>query len=94
MLRIYKKIHKFCDVLAYFTIKRWYFVNKNVQKLWSSLDPDDQKLFFFNMSDIEWSEVIDMSILGIRTYLMKEDPSTIPYALKRTARYVEQLLNF
>lgn len=86
MMRIYKKIHKFCEVIGYFTTQRWYFANANVQKLWSSLDPDDQKMFFFNMADIEWSEVIGLSIYGIRTYLLKEDPSTIPLALKRAER--------
>ncbi|XP_037041771.1 fatty acyl-CoA reductase wat [Bradysia coprophila] len=86
MMRIYKKIHKFCEVIGYFTTQRWYFANTNVQKLWSSLDPEDQKMFFFNMADIEWSEVIGLSIYGIRTYLLKEDPSTIPLALKRAER--------
>lgn len=87
MLRIYKKIHKFSDVISYFTTKRWYFTNANVQRLWSSLDPDDQKLFFFNMADINWSEVIHLSIYGIRTYLLKEDPATIPFAIKKAERY-------
>lgn len=86
MMRIYKKIHKFCDVIGYFTTSRWYFSNTNVQRLWSSLEPDDQKIFFFNMADIEWSDAINLSISGIRKYLMKEDPSTIPMSLKRAER--------
>lgn len=40
------------------------------------------------MGDIHWSEVINLSIFGIRTYLLKEDPASIPLALKRAKRYI------
>lgn len=86
MLQVYKKIHRFCDVIYYFTNGHWYFTNNNVQQLWKKLSPQDQEIFFFNMADLNWSEVINMSMFGIRTYLMKEDPSTIPIALKRYNR--------
>ena len=88
MMQIYKKIHKFCEVIYYFTTCRWYFTNHNTQELWNKLTPEDQQMFFFNMAEINWSEVINLSMFGIRTYLMKEDPSTIPLALKRTNRLV------
>lgn len=85
-MQVYKKIHKFCTILGYFTTNQWEFSNKNVQRLWAKLDADDRKLFFFDISDMNWSEAINLSIYGIRTYLMKEDPSTIPAALKRSQR--------
>lgn len=87
ILQVYKKIHKFCDILGYFTTNQWHFSNANVQRLWQRLSPADRDLFFFNMADMNWSEAINLSIFGIRTYLMKEDPATIPAALKRAQRY-------
>lgn len=86
MLQVYRKIHRFCDVIYYFTNGQWYFSNQNVQQLWNKLTPQDQQIFSFNMADINWNEVINHSMLGIRTYLMKEDPSNIPAALKRNQR--------
>lgn len=86
ILQVYKKIHKFCDILGYFTTNQWNFSNANVQRLWSRLSPTDQELFFFNMADMKWSEAINLSIFGIRTYLMKEDPTSIPAALSRAQR--------
>lgn len=86
MLKVYKKIHRFCDVIYYFTDGEWNFSNNNVQQLWNKMTPQDQQIFFFDMSQLNWSEVINMSMYGIRTYLMKEDPNTIPEALKRTQR--------
>lgn len=88
MLQVYRKIHRFCDVIYYFTNGRWHFTNQNVQQMWKKLTPQDQQLFFFNMGELNWSEVINLSIFGIRTYLMKEDPNNIPEALKRTQRWV------
>lgn len=88
MLQVYRKIHRFCDVIYYFTNGQWYFTNQNVQQLWNKLTPQDQQLFAFNMADLNWSEAINMSMYGIRTYLMKEDPNNIPEALKRTQRYI------
>lgn len=87
MLRIYKKIHKFCGVLAHFGCNRWYFENTNVEKLWLSLGPEDQKLFFFNMADVHWDDMVKFGVYGFRTYFLKEDPALIPIALKRAQRY-------
>ena len=57
------------------------------------MDERDKELFFFDMSVVEWPSFILNSIYGIRTYLMKEDPKTIPRAIKRLNRY-DWFLNF
>lgn len=87
MQKLYTKIHKFREVIGYFTTRRWKFTNHNVQSLWAKLNAADQTLFFSDMGAIHWSEVINLSILGIRTYLMKDPPSTIPAAIRRMQRY-------
>ncbi|KAG5673693.1 hypothetical protein PVAND_003716 [Polypedilum vanderplanki] len=83
LLDTYRKIHKLCNVLSYFTNRVWSFKNHNVENLWRKLDIKDKELFFFDMNDIEWPMFFVESIYGIRTYLMKEDPKTIPEACKR-----------
>uniref|UniRef100_A0A336L0D6 Fatty acyl-CoA reductase n=1 Tax=Culicoides sonorensis TaxID=179676 RepID=A0A336L0D6_CULSO len=83
MVKIYQKIHKFCDVISYFNTRRWYFTNSNVMALWKKLDPKDKQIFYFDMNDLDWNEFTRESIHGIRQYLMKDDPSTIPDAIKR-----------
>lgn len=86
ILQVYKKIHKFCDIIGYFATNEWHFSNDNVQRLWQRLDEGDKRIFFFNMDDINWDEFLKDGIYGLRTYLMKDDPSTIPSALKRAQR--------
>ena len=52
------------------------------------LDDKDKELFFFDMDSVDWSLFFKESILGIRKYLMKEDPKTIPQAVQRLQRFV------
>lgn len=47
------------------------------------LDDRDKELFFFDMSSVDWPIFFKESILGMRKYLMKEDPKSIPQAKKR-----------
>lgn len=83
LLDTYRKIHKLCDVLSYFTNRVFKFHNNNVNNLWMKLDPKDKELFFFDMASIDWPVFFKETFYGIRTYLMKEDPKTIPAAAAR-----------
>ncbi|XP_075232175.1 fatty acyl-CoA reductase wat-like isoform X2 [Lycorma delicatula] len=80
MLSVYKRVNKFSDVLAYFTIRNWVFKNDNVQNLWGNLTEHDKKLFPFDISSLDWNDYFYVYVRGIRKYLLKEDPSSIPYA--------------
>jgi fatty acyl-CoA reductase len=88
LLKIYKKINKFCDVISYFSTRDWKFTNKNVQELWQKLDEDDRKLFDFNLDELDWDKYFYTYVRGIRLYLLKDDVSTLPQAIARYKRYV------
>lgn len=47
------------------------------------MDSRDKEVFFFDMDKVDWNEYLKESILGMRYYLMKDDPSTIPDGIKR-----------
>lgn len=83
---MYKKIHKFAAVTSYFTMRQWTFHNDNTRKLWDKLTPEDQKTFFFSMKDFDWPAYMRNYISGLRHYIFKDDPSTIPAARKRMTR--------
>lgn len=59
-----------------------------MQNLYEKLDDKDKELFYFDMEQLNWRDFIGQSMLGIRTYLMKEDPKNIPEARKRFHRWV------
>jgi Male sterility protein len=86
LLKTYKKIHKFANVISFFCTNEWTFTNDNVQMLWSNLNSQDRELFFFDMSLLNWEEYISHYMLGMRIYLFKDDLSNVNEARKKWRR--------
>lgn len=55
-------------------------------KLWKKLPPNDRKKFYFNLNELNWQKYFEKHILGVRVYLMKDPPETIPAALIKYQR--------
>ncbi|KAL7043749.1 hypothetical protein ACKWTF_001650 [Chironomus riparius] len=86
LLKTYKKIHKFANVISFFCTNEWTFTNDNVQKLWSNLNSGDKELFPFDMSTLKWDEYISHYMIGMRMYLFKDDLSNVDEARKKWTR--------
>ena len=86
LIRAYKKIHKFSNVISYFCVNEWKFSNDNVQRLWKKLELDDQQLFNFDMKKLDWIEYLRYYIRGMRVYLFKDDLSTLKAARRKWNR--------
>lgn len=88
MLKVYKKIHKFMEVLNYFTTKEWLFTNDHVNSLLAKLDNKDRSLFFCDMREVVWDTYFQNYMRGIRLYLIKDPIETLPQALVKWQRLV------
>lgn len=86
MTKLYKKIDKLSKCLNYFCLKEFHFTNNNVQKLWDDVPKKDQSVYPFSMKEIDWDYHAQMHMMGLRTYLLKEDISTLPAARKKWFR--------
>lgn len=86
MVKAYRKINKFIDVIAYFATQQWFFQNKNTQELWSRLNEEDQKLFGFNMATVDWDLYFYTYVRGARVYLFKDSLDTLPEGEKKYFR--------
>uniref|UniRef100_A0A0A1XFL8 Fatty acyl-CoA reductase n=2 Tax=Zeugodacus cucurbitae TaxID=28588 RepID=A0A0A1XFL8_ZEUCU len=86
MLKIYRKIHKFCSVMEYFSSNDFKFDNDNVRTLSSKLEGADKQLFGFDMRHLDWKELFRVSLVGLRLYVVKDDPRSVPESIKRHAR--------
>ncbi|GFG36350.1 hypothetical protein Cfor_08610, partial [Coptotermes formosanus] len=73
MWKMYQKIHGVIDVLAYFCTQEWVFSNDNVQKLWKRMNPEDQRLFKFDITVIAWEDLLFTTAKALRLYIM-DDP--------------------
>jgi len=86
LVKVYKKIGKFTNVISYFSTRCWKFENKNVQTLWEDLNETDKAVFPFSISKLDWNYFFEMATLGMRMYLIKDDISTLPQARKKWYR--------
>lgn len=88
MMQIYRKVHKFCAVMSYFSNGIWRFSNNNTRRLYDRLTKEDQQLFSFDMRTVHWETLVEDSIRGLRTFVVKEDPNNVENAIKRYKRLV------
>jgi len=78
----YKKMHKFSEVISYFSLQSWTFHDDNTRSLIKKMSKLDQSLFKFDISKLSWSEYFKKHVLGIRLYILKDTMDSVPEALK------------
>lgn len=88
MVRVQNKLEKASACLEYFTTRQWAFADNNVQALCRSLSPEDRDTFDFDVTNINWDGYIESYVLGIRRFLFKESPHTLPKSRTIMRRYV------
>lgn len=86
LLNTYKKIHRFMNVIEYFSMRQWDYQMDNLNGLWNKLSKKDKEIFFFDMSQLDWDLFLQHYFRGIRQYLLKDPLETIPEALVRWNR--------
>ncbi|XP_046743270.1 putative fatty acyl-CoA reductase CG5065 [Diprion similis] len=80
MVRVQAKLGKAAQCLEYFTTQQWNFRDDNVRRLGQQLSPEDKQTFMFDVSQIDWPAYLEQYILGIRHFILKESPETLPAA--------------
>ncbi|XP_060533075.1 fatty acyl-CoA reductase wat-like [Cylas formicarius] len=86
MSKVYKKIHKFSDVISYFATRSWKIQSARVHQLISKMSGEDQDLFFCDLRKLDWNEFYLSYLRGVRVYLLKDPMDTLPQARKRWSR--------
>ncbi|KAF4517060.1 hypothetical protein B566_EDAN006377 [Ephemera danica] len=86
MVKVQGKLRKAAQCLEYFATHQWRFTNANVVRLQERLCGDDRRTFAFDVRDIHWPSYIENYVLGIRQFIFKEAPSTLPVARKHLQR--------
>ena len=87
-MKIYEKLHKSVDATSFFRTRQWKFSNQNVQQLWSVISEEDRKIFDFNMCNLQWDPYLGEGLMGVRNFLLKDDPNKLSEATKKRKRYV------
>lgn len=82
MVRVQKKLDKAAKCLEYFSTQQWRFTDENVRHLNGLLSLEDRRTFHFDVREIHWPTYIESYVLGIRHFIFKEHPSSLPKARK------------
>ncbi|XP_017792478.1 PREDICTED: putative fatty acyl-CoA reductase CG5065 [Habropoda laboriosa] len=80
MVNLQTKLQKAAKCLEYFSTQQWNFRDDNVRQLGEQLSPEDQQTFMFDVRQIDWPSYLEHYILGIRHFILKESPDTLPAA--------------
>lgn len=83
MVRVQNKLFKAAKCLEYFSTRQWRFIDENVRLLNGTLSAEDKAEFPFDVTQIEWAKYIEDYVLGIRHFIFKEHPSSLPAARKQ-----------
>jgi len=80
LVKISSLMQKSTAALAPFTTNSWEWSHGNMDKLWAELSQEDRQLFHFDIRELDWIQYLETYVKGIRKFLFKEDPKTIPAA--------------
>lgn len=94
LVKAYKKIHKFCNVIAYFSTRHWEFRSERVRAICEDMSKEDKELFFCDLRKIDWDEYFKEYIKGIRLYLLQDPLETLEAARVKWSRLAVFLWSF
>lgn len=78
--KLYKRAHELSDITGSFLIRNWDYEDSKMLALSESLNARDRREFPCNTADVLWPQMLYTYAQGLRRYLMKQHPSTIPQA--------------
>ncbi|XP_009178728.3 fatty acyl-CoA reductase 2 [Papio anubis] len=86
MTKVMNQILRTASMLEYFLNRSWEWSTYNTEMLMSELSPEDQRVFNFDVRQLNWLEYIENYVLGVKKYLLKEDMAGIPEAKQHLKR--------
>lgn len=83
LFKAYQMVEKLFIIFGYFTMKEWFFEDKNTMNLYDGLSKTDKILFNFDVTTIEQRKNVWSWLYGMKKYIVKDDMSEIEYAVKK-----------
>lgn len=88
MYKIAKRFKLAADTGTYFAMHEWNFEAKNLRRIIRAARETqlDAQEFHCDMSNMDWDEYMEKYMMGIRTFVLKDDISSMPQARKKLQR--------
>jgi alcohol-forming fatty acyl-CoA reductase len=82
LVKVQRKVSQGLKVIQYYTTKSWLFKNDHMKALANSLSDSDRERFYFDIKQVDLAIFLENYLKGIRLYVLKEQPDTLPQARK------------
>ncbi|KAG4068112.1 hypothetical protein HA402_001537 [Bradysia odoriphaga] len=86
LVKTQKQLTKAAQILEYFTTRQWHFTDDNVRELLTHMSSTDRTTFQFDVTQINWNSFFQPYALGLRTFLLKQNPKSLPKSRRKMAR--------
>lgn len=83
MLKIYRRFKMAAKTGEFFALHQWDFISKNIQELNRDATYMDRRTFPVDITQVVWDTYVKDYVFGIRNYVLKDPPTTIPQALSK-----------
>jgi alcohol-forming fatty acyl-CoA reductase len=90
MLKVAKRFKATSDNGCYFTINDWNFEAGNVQRIIRAARETQLDAHEFNcdVSSLDWDEYLEKYMIGVRTFILKDDLSSLPSSRKKLKKII------
>jgi fatty acyl-CoA reductase len=85
-VKLYERVFRAISNLGFFNSHQWQFVSENSLTIQSKMSTADRKIFDFDVRQLNWRSYFETYVQGIRLFILKDDPSTLPQARKTLVR--------
>ncbi|CAH2101867.1 unnamed protein product [Euphydryas editha] len=83
LYKVYQMVEKLTAIFEYFTIKEWFFEDKNTLNLYNELSATDKVLYNFDVTTVNTRENVLSWLYGVKKYIIKDNMDQKEYAMKK-----------
>lgn len=88
MVKTQQRLYKMIDTVQFFIMRQWNFTDDNVRNLLTEMNPKDSQSFPFDISVIDWDKYLENYVLGVRKFLWKQNPTSLPSCRRKISRFL------
>jgi len=85
--KLYDRLEKAVLTLRFFTTNGWQWTPDNLLMLSEAIPEEEKEDFNFDMTSIKWDEYLEVVVLGIKQYLIKDRLEDLEKARWQATRY-------
>ncbi|XP_037036416.1 putative fatty acyl-CoA reductase CG5065 [Bradysia coprophila] len=86
MVKTQNRLTEAAEIGRYFVTNQWYFTDDNMRELLTFMSSSDRNTFQFDVTQINWNSFYEPFAVGLRTFVFKQNPKSLPNSRKRMTR--------